>query len=94
MKDKPDIQKIKQVAPEASDLEEIGSGGFKVVYKAQITSKIEAVKLVQSKNVFNRQVFPISRRQAAHNSLFEQISAKQNNVFEKRRDQSLCTWRN
>jgi serine/threonine protein kinase len=47
MKDKPDIQKIKQVAPEASDLEEIGSGGFKVVYKAQIGSKIEAVKLVQ-----------------------------------------------
>lgn len=47
MKDKPDIQKIKQVAPEASDLEEIGSGGFKVVYKAQIDSEIEAVKLVQ-----------------------------------------------
>jgi len=47
MKDKPDIQKIKQVAPEASDLEEIGSGGFKVVYKAQVNSKIEAVKLVQ-----------------------------------------------
>ena len=47
MKDKPDIQKIKQVAPEASDLEEIGSGGFKVVYKAQICSEIEAVKLVQ-----------------------------------------------
>ncbi len=43
-----------QVAPEASDLEEIGSGGFKVVYKAQIGSEIEAVKLVQSKNVFNR----------------------------------------
>ena len=47
MKDKPDIKKIKEVAPEASDLEEIGSGGFKVVYKAQVNSKIEAVKLVQ-----------------------------------------------
>ena len=47
MKDKPDIKKIKEVAPEASDLEEIGSGGFKVVYKAQVNNKIEAVKLVQ-----------------------------------------------
>ena len=47
MKDKPDIKKTKQVAPEATDLEEIGSGGFKVVYKAQIDSEIEAVKLVQ-----------------------------------------------
>jgi hypothetical protein len=47
MKDKPDITKIKEVAPEASDLEEIGSGDFKVVYKAQTNSKMEAVKLVQ-----------------------------------------------
>lgn len=71
MKDKPDIQKIKQVAPEASGLEEIGFGGFKVVYKAQIDSEIEAVKLVQSKNVFNRQIFPINWRQAANTSLFK-----------------------
>ncbi|MFC1816535.1 serine/threonine-protein kinase [Thermodesulfobacteriota bacterium] len=47
MKDNPDIHKIKQVAPETSDLEEIGSGGFKVVYKAQINGKVEALKLVQ-----------------------------------------------
>ncbi|MBL7181310.1 MAG: serine/threonine protein kinase [Desulfobacterales bacterium] len=47
MKGKPDIQKIKQVAPEVYDPEEIGSGGFKVVYKAQVKGKIEAVKLVQ-----------------------------------------------
>lgn len=47
MKDKPDIQKVKQVAPAASDLEEIGTGGFKVVYKAQVKGKLEAVKLVQ-----------------------------------------------
>ena len=47
MKDIPDIQKIKQVAPEASDLEEIGSGGFKVVFKAHVNGKIEALKLVQ-----------------------------------------------
>lgn len=47
MKEKPDIQKIEQVAPEASNFEEIGSGGFKVVYKAQVKGQIEAVKLVQ-----------------------------------------------
>ena len=47
MKDKPDIQKVKQVALEASDLEEIDSGGFKVVYKAQVNEKTEALKLVQ-----------------------------------------------
>jgi hypothetical protein len=32
MKDKPDMEKVKQIAPEAINLEEIGSGGFKVVY--------------------------------------------------------------
>jgi serine/threonine protein kinase len=48
MKDKPDIEKVKQVAPEAENLEEIGSGGFKVVYKALVSGKIEAVKLVQT----------------------------------------------
>jgi serine/threonine protein kinase len=47
MKDKPDIEKVKKVAPEAENLEEIGSGGFKVVYKALVSDKIEAVKLVQ-----------------------------------------------
>ena len=47
MIDKPDIQKINIIVPEASNLEEIGSGGFKVVYKALIKDKTEAVKLVQ-----------------------------------------------
>lgn len=47
MKDKPDIEKVQQVAPEATDLEEIGAGGFKVVYKALVTDRIEAVKLIQ-----------------------------------------------
>jgi serine/threonine protein kinase len=47
MKDKPDIEKVKQVTPEAENLEEIGSGGFKVVYRALVSGKIEAVKLVQ-----------------------------------------------
>jgi serine/threonine protein kinase len=47
MKDNPNIEKVKQVAPEAENLEEIGSGGYKLVYKALINGKIEAVKLVQ-----------------------------------------------
>ena len=47
MKDKPDIEGVKKVAPEAKNPEEIGSGGFKVVYKALVSGKIEAVKLVQ-----------------------------------------------
>jgi len=47
MKEKPDIEKVKQVAPEAENLEEIGSGGYNVVYKALVSGKIEALKLVQ-----------------------------------------------
>lgn len=47
MKDKPDIRKVMQIAPEARNLEEIDSGGFKVVYKALVNGEIEAVKLVQ-----------------------------------------------
>ncbi len=47
MVDKPDIHKITEIIPEASNLEEIGSGGFKVVFKANIGDKTEAVKLVQ-----------------------------------------------
>jgi serine/threonine-protein kinase len=47
MKDKPDIKKITQIVQEADDLEEIGSGGFKVVYKGLISGRIEALKLVQ-----------------------------------------------
>ncbi len=44
---KPDIKKISQIAPEATNLEEIGAGGFKVVYKALLNNKNEAIKLVQ-----------------------------------------------
>lgn len=47
MKETPDIEKVKQVAPEAENLGEIGSGGYKVVYKALVSGKIEALKLVQ-----------------------------------------------
>jgi eukaryotic-like serine/threonine-protein kinase len=47
MIDKPDIQRIYRIAPEVSNIEEIGSGGFKVVYKASVNKKTEAVKLVQ-----------------------------------------------
>jgi len=46
MKDKPDIMKAKQVIPEAKDLEEFSSGGFKIVYKGLVNKKIEAIKLV------------------------------------------------
>ena len=47
MKAKPNIRKAKQVAPEAENLEEIASGGFKVVYRALVNDKVEAVKLVE-----------------------------------------------
>ncbi len=47
MKDKPDIKEVQQVVLEAIDLEEIGAGGFKVVYKALVAGKTEAVKLVK-----------------------------------------------
>ena len=47
MRDKPDVRKVMEIASEARNLEEIASGGFKVVYKAQVQEKIEAVKLVQ-----------------------------------------------
>ena len=45
MNGKPTIEQIVSVAPEASDLVEIGSGGFKVVYKATIDGQVEALKL-------------------------------------------------
>jgi hypothetical protein len=47
MKEKPDIEKVKEVVPEAENFKVIGSGGFKVVYRAVVRGKIEAVKLVQ-----------------------------------------------
>jgi serine/threonine protein kinase len=47
MKDKPEIEKVKEVVPEAKDLAEFDSGGYKVVYKGLVNGKIEAVKLVQ-----------------------------------------------
>lgn len=47
MKAKPNIKKAKKAVPEAENLEEIASGGFKVVYKALVNDKVEAVKLVE-----------------------------------------------
>jgi len=47
MENKPDIRDVSAAIPEASDLEEIGEGGFKVVYRARIQAKIEALKLVR-----------------------------------------------
>jgi serine/threonine-protein kinase len=45
MNGKPTTGQITRIAPEAKDLEEIDSGGFKVVYKATIGNQIEALKL-------------------------------------------------
>jgi serine/threonine protein kinase len=47
MKDKPDIEKVRQIIKETNILEEIASGGFKVVYKALVKKKTEAIKLVK-----------------------------------------------
>lgn len=46
MKEKLDIKKVNHVVPEAELTEEIGSGGFKVVYKAIVNDNTEALKLV------------------------------------------------
>lgn len=59
MMEKPDIQKITQLAPEASNIEEIGSGGFKVVYKALVKIQIEAVKLVLDKKSRDDHIQPL-----------------------------------
>lgn len=47
MENKPDIRDVTAAIHEASDLEEIGEGGFKVVYRARIDDKVEALKLVR-----------------------------------------------
>ena len=47
MKNKPDIKKVQNELPEISgNLEKIGEGGFKIVYKAHIGNLAEAIKLV------------------------------------------------
>lgn len=47
MRDKPDIGAVGCVIPEASNLVEIGSGGYKVVYRATVAGEEQAVKLVR-----------------------------------------------
>ena len=47
MKDKPSIAEVANLVPEATDLREIGSGGYKVVYLAKIRGQSEAIKLVR-----------------------------------------------
>ncbi|MBI2193590.1 MAG: serine/threonine protein kinase [Planctomycetes bacterium] len=47
MRDKPLIAEVARITPEAADLQEIGKGGFKVVYRAQVKGVTEAVKLVR-----------------------------------------------
>lgn len=47
MINKPDINLLKSKLPDIQDVQEIDSGGFKIVYKALIHGKPEALKLVQ-----------------------------------------------
>ena len=44
---KPDLKKLEALFPNIQFLEEIGSGGFKVVYKIQTQKGLEALKVVQ-----------------------------------------------
>jgi len=44
---KPDLDEVKKGLPEIDIVEEIGSGGFKVVYKVFINDRMEAFKIVQ-----------------------------------------------
>ena len=46
MKKKPEIAEVQMAVPEAENLREIGSGGFKVVYLADVGGRPEALKLV------------------------------------------------
>ena len=47
MKDKPSIGDVSPKVPEAAELQEIGEGGYKVVYRAQVGEAVEAVKLAR-----------------------------------------------
>ena len=47
MNNKPLIDQVAKIVPEVKVFEEIGSGGFKVVYRAKIGEQIEALKLAQ-----------------------------------------------
>jgi serine/threonine protein kinase len=47
MQNKPDIKDVAAVVPDATFLAEIGEGGFKVVFRAEVNGAVEAVKLTQ-----------------------------------------------
>lgn len=47
MKNKPDIASVAAAIPDVEISEELGEGGFKVVYRAQVNGKEEALKLVR-----------------------------------------------
>ena len=47
MKDKPNIEDVAPHVPEATELQEIGEGGYKVVYRAHVGGAVEVVKVVR-----------------------------------------------
>lgn len=47
MQNKPDMSQVASVMPNATLLEEIGEGGYKVVYRAEFGDREEALKLVR-----------------------------------------------
>ena len=47
----PDINLITQNFPQIANIEYIAKGGFKAVYKAKISGKQEAIKLIQIPSV-------------------------------------------
>jgi serine/threonine-protein kinase len=47
MKNKPRLEDVAMAVVEAKNLSELGSGGFKIVYKAEIGGAVEALKVVR-----------------------------------------------
>lgn len=50
MENKPKLSSVAKMIPEATNLQEIGSGAFKVVYRARVSGNDEAVKIVKIPN--------------------------------------------
>jgi eukaryotic-like serine/threonine-protein kinase len=46
MEHKPETEQLREVRPELANLEFLGEGGFKAVYRAEVRGRVEAVKVV------------------------------------------------